>query len=270
MSFFVDRNGINSNSLGCRATAIFVDIENSVVVANSDCRRRTMIGEDYEPNLALEEAMEKIGCDSSQDEGEGSNFNSGRESPTSGVAHQPATTTTETYTPYTSRYPNAAEDEGLLRSILSDPERCRRFRRFVERRRCEANLMFWASCERYRKTSPIEFDRLKDMSYAISERFFNRGAHYKVSISKRVADEIRAAIRYGSPPSVHLFAKAQEEVFQQMLQKEFSDYMSSSDSMSDVDSNVSIGTLSSYGNYPPYPSKPSSTICDSSSTLIVG
>ena len=269
MSFFVDRNGISSNSLGYRATAIFVDIENFVVAANSDCRRRTMIGEDYEPNLALEEAMEKIGCggDSSQDEGEGSNFNSGRESPTSGVAHQPATTTTETYS-YTSRYPNAAEDESLLRSILSDPERCRHFRRFVERRRCEANLMFWASCERYRKTSPIEVDRLKDIVDTITTRFFSKGAHYRVSISERVADEIKTAIRY--VPSVHLFAKAQEEVFQQMLQKEFRDYMNSSDSMSDVDSNVSIGTMSSYGNYPPYPSKPSSTICDSSSTLVVG
>ena len=104
----------------------------------------------------------------------------------------------------------------------------------------------------------------------ITTRFLSKGAHYKVSISKRVADEISTAIRYSSPPSVHLFAKAQEEVFQQMLQKEFRDYMNSSDSMSDVDSNVSIGTMSSYGNYPPYPSKPSSTICDSSSTLVVG
>lgn len=232
-----------------------------------------MLVEDNADNDSiLNAAMEKIGC-GSQDERDDSNFNSDGESPLSEITPQTVTTTSEVYSTHSPRFQPSRQhhdSEAYFRNLLSDPEGYKSFRRFVEGRFSDANIRFWGMCEQFRKTSPIECRRLHDLLTAINERFLRRQANYRVSLNKRALEEIRAATRFGSPVSVHLFDNAQEEIFQQMLECEYQEYLESLDAVSDADTNVSLGSHSGYSNYPPYPSKPSSTICDSSSTFSVG
>ena len=235
---------------------------------NTQCASFRMEPNDIESHLALELALDKVvdGVCSSDDEsgpednasesGKGSQAESPR---LANIVH----------------YVDPVEEQiRLLKKVLADPQGHQCFSRYLKQHCSNSNLRFWLACESYKKTPPHEQGRLKDSARAVYQNFISRSAPFKIDLTAPTLQAIKVGLRFGSPPGVSFYDKAQSEVITSMAQNEFARFCSS-DTISEVSAPgtaVSVSDCTATDpvvRYPRVPSKASSDISDNSSAYTV-
>jgi len=121
--------------------------------------------------------------------------------------------------------------ERSLRQALSDERTFQRFLAFAKRRGCANNLKFWFACERFSKlgvSRGAANPHARDSAKAIYHSFLKNSAQNKVSLKESTVNHIRRSLSdHLVSVNSQLFAAAQQEVYDLMVENEYKQFIMS-------------------------------------------
>ena len=119
-----------------------------------------------------------------------------------------------------------------LRKTLSDERSCRRFMAFVKEQGRASNIKFWFACEKFNKLGAGRGTvnaHARDAAKSIYHTFLKNTAQYRVSIKDSTISQIRSSIELRMTINPQLFAIAQQEVYDLMVENEYKQFLMSGD-----------------------------------------
>jgi ankyrin repeat protein len=111
-----------------------------------------------------------------------------------------------------SRLKQGLKEHGLLH-VLNDADLNRQLHAFQESRLCGECVVFWNSCEQYRKLA-ADHEARKVEAARLFKLHFSAASEYEVNLSSSVRRDLQARVADGA---VDLFDAAQEEMMELML-----------------------------------------------------
>ena len=177
-----------------------------------------MAGSDHE--LALEEALQRIGGEGNESDDDNMSIVSGYEGPEDDE-HNYTTSSASSHRVF--RTTSQAPTSITLKQILEDDRSFMLFRRFLKDQCISRNLQFWLACEYYHKQS----DKAKslEMAKAIYVKFLKSSAPLHVSVMDSTRRKIQMAMQLKNELDSHLFSEAQHEIYQQMEANELRQFL---------------------------------------------
>lgn len=177
--------------------------------------------------IALEEALQRIGGDDHSDDDSEDNISGGYD-----AEEDLPKSYTENGCPSTHYTAPPQHRPITLRQILDDERSFQLFNRFLKDQCISRNLKFWLSCEYYRFLPPNNKTKLLETAKAVYVKYLKSSAPLHVSISENARKYIQVIINVQCSPDPSLFQQAQHEVYQQMEANELRQFLLS-DTFSD-------------------------------------
>ena len=175
--------------------------------------------------LALEEALQRIGGDTNESDEDNMSVVSGYEGQEE-EEQTPSYTASHRLFPRTSQAPSSVS----LKQILDDERSFTLFRRFLKDQCISRNLQFWLSCEYYRNQPLNDKTQVFEMAKAIYVKFLKSSAPLHVSVQDGTRHTIQVVMQkcqLRDEPDLTLFQQAQQEIYQQMEANELRQFLCS-------------------------------------------
>lgn len=182
-----------------------------------------MAGSDHE--LALEEALQRIGGDGNESDDDNMSVVSGYEGPDEEEQSYNSTASTHRVFRTTGHHQTAAPTSISLKQILDDDRSFMLFRRFLKDQCISRNLQFWLACEYYQKQS--DKSKTLELAKAIYVKFLKSSAPLHVSTTDSSRRKIQMAVQLKTELDSCLFVEAQNQIYQQMEANELRQFLCS-------------------------------------------
>lgn len=133
-----------------------------------------------------------------------------------------------------------------LRQTLNDERSSRRFLAFVKAQGCTNNIKFWFACERFSKLGAgrgAVNPHARDAAKAIYYSFLKNSAPHKVALKESTVNQIKRSLDLRLSVSPQLFAAAQQEVYELMVENDYKQFLIMSGDYSDCSSQFTSSSI---------------------------
>lgn len=133
-----------------------------------------------------------------------------------------------------------------LRQTLNDERSSQRFIAFVKGQGCANNIKFWFACERFSKLGAgrgAVNPHARDAAKTIYHSFLKNSAPHKVALKETTVNQIRRSIDLRMSVNPQLFAAAQQEVYELMVENEYKQFLLISGDYSDCSSQFTSSSI---------------------------
>lgn len=133
-----------------------------------------------------------------------------------------------------------------LRQALSDERTFQRFSAFVKAKGCANNLKFWFACDRFSKLGAgrgAVNPHARESAKGIYQSFLKNSASNKVALKENTVNQIRLSLDLRMTVNPQLFAAAQQEVYDLMVENEYKQFLMSGDNYSDCSSQFTASSI---------------------------
>ena len=134
-----------------------------------------------------------------------------------------------------------------LRQTLNNERSTQRFMAFVKGRGCANNIKFWVACERFSKLGAgrgaVAIPHAREAANKIYHSFLKNSAPHKVALKESTVNQIRRALDQRLTVSPQLFATAQQEVYELMVENEYKQFLMISGDYSDCSSQFTSSSI---------------------------
>ena len=134
-----------------------------------------------------------------------------------------------------------------LRQTLNNERSTQRFMAFVKGQGCANNIKFWVACERFSKLGAgrgaVANPHAREAAKNIYHSFLKNSAPQKVALKESTVNQIRRALELRLTVSPQLFATAQQEVYELMVENEYKQFLMVSGDYSDCSSQFTSSSI---------------------------
>ena len=141
---------------------------------------------------------------------------------------------------------SAKERSLSLRQTLNNERSSQRFIAFVKGQGCANNIKFWFQCERFSKLGAgrgAVNPHVREAAKTIYHTFLRSSAPQKVALKESTVNQIRRALDLRMTVSPQLFATAQQEVYDLMVENEYKQFLMVSGDYSDCSSQFTSSSI---------------------------